>query len=255
VKSGWRALLLIAFVVLASTVSGCEFWQYNIANGNPAGPPQNHGQDEVISRIRNQGARPIAMSLNEVCGQSINQLQSALGGYGYQVVFNKLDPSGCGGPGYGDAIMHLGNRVGFPGHPNGILRSGFSTNDQPHHVGAMAVGIDVGGRRMLVWTTHLEAGSDSAASAQAFELLQSVHYWQEQTGWPAVVGGDFNLTPNQFPMNQWCSDYQDPMHCSTAYPTNWSAGKIDYMFSSFGWNGGYFLSQTYSDHYGVVGIF
>lgn len=238
-KSVIRIVISIAIFGVACTVSGCQFWQYNIANGNPAGPPKNRGQDDVISyittgAIQTGGLHPVAASLNEVCGSSAYRIQAALGPYGYHVITNPLSPAGCGGSGYGDAIVHLGNRVAFPGHPDGILRYTFPTNDQPHHVGAMAVGIGLGGLRILFWTTHLEAGADAAASAQAFQLLQEVHYWQEQTGWPVVVGGDFNLTPNQFPIGTWCRDYYEPSQCNPTSGTA-SAGKIDYLFSSVPW--------------------
>lgn len=244
-----RAFIATALTAVALLSSGCEFWQYNIANGNS--PPANHGQDDVLSRVAS-GKRPVAMALEEVCGHRFNQMQSALAPYGYRGVFDNIEPGSCGGNGYGNAIFYLGHRVAFPGHPNGILTLNYTTNNRPHPVRAMAVGVSAGGVRMLDWVTHLEAGDDSAASAQAFQLLNEVHYWQEVTGWMPVVGGDFNLTPNQFPMGDWCGQYRDATLCLPDTPTS-SAGKIDYLFTSLRWSAAQTTSSPNSDHKRLTG--
>ena len=238
-----RALLATTVAALALLLSGCEFWQYNIANGNPAGPPASRGQED-IKRVVAGGARPAAMTLEEVCGQRYSELLSFLRPYGYSGRFHNLGPAGCGGGGYGNAIFHLGSKVPFPGHASGVLTFRYATNDRPHRVGAMAVAVGAGSSRALVWVTHLEAADDSAASAQAWELLQSVLYWRDVTGWGQVVGGDFNLTPSQFPMRDWCAHFREALSCTGS---THAAGKIDYLFSPF-WRWGKSYSSPNSDH-------
>ena len=240
-----RALVATAAAALALAFSGCEFWQYNIANGNPAGPPATRGQEDIKWVVAG-GARPVAMTLQEVCGHRFQELRSFLQNYGYTGWFDDTNSTGCGGNGYGNAIFHLGSRVAFAGHPSGILKLHYTTNNRPHHVDAMAVGIGIGSYRTLVWVTHLEAADDSAASAQAWQLLQSVHYWRDVTGWTPVVGGDFNLTPNQFPMGQWCAQFRESFGCSSSVPTH-AAGKIDYLFSPR-WRWGKTYISANSDH-------
>lgn len=238
-----RALLGTAVAALALLLSGCEFWQYNIANGGT--PPKTRGQEDIKSKISG-GARPVAMTLEEVCGHRFNELLSFLRNYGYSGTFHNVNTAGCSGNGYGNAIFHLGSRVAFAGHPSGVLRLIYTTNNRPHRVGAMAVAIGAGSNRAIVWVTHLEAADDSAASAQAWELLQSVHYWRDVTGWLPVVGGDFNLTPNQFPMRDWCAQFREALSCSSSAPTH-AAGKIDYLFSPT-WRWGRTYISANSDH-------
>jgi len=238
-----RGLLAIAMAGLALALGGCEFWQYNIANGGT--PPKTKGQEDIKSKVAG-GARPVAMTLEEVCGHRFTELRSFLRPYGYKGSFHNLNPAGCGGNGYGNAIFHLGSKVPFPDHASGVISFRYATNDRPHRVGAMGVAVGNGSSRALVWVTHLEAADDAAASAQAWQLLQTVLYWRDVTGWGQVVGGDFNLTPGQWPMRDWCAHFREVFSCSSSATTH-AAGKIDYLFSPF-WRWGRDYISPNSDH-------
>ena len=247
--AGFRQLLATVLVVLVGiTASGCEVAQYNIANGNDD-PGQTSGQNDIIWHVTS-GWRPAVITLNEVCGHRFNQIRDAIARFGYSGVYDRIVPSGCGGNGYGSAIFHLGHRVGFAGEPDGLYVHHFARNLEPHHIHAMGVGIGAGSIRMIAWVTHLEASNNGVASAQAAELLDVVRYVGGATRWPLVVGGDFNLPPDNAQMRAWRSVYHEAD--GVRMRATHAAGKIDYLFSSIPWKGAR-LQAGQSDHKILIG--
>jgi endonuclease/exonuclease/phosphatase family metal-dependent hydrolase len=234
--------IALAVAVAALALGGCNFVQYNIANGNSA--PENHGQDDVIAMVRH-GDRPVAFTLEEVCRHHVPELEQQLGPYGYHVAFHTLVPDGCGGGGYGDAIVYQGHLAGWPGDPLGVYTFKYTAQGR-HPSGAMAVGIGAGSQRVIVWVTHLEASDDAKAAQQAAQLLDAARFIQAASGWPTVVGGDFNLTPSQKPMTAWHNHFHEADQ-GLNRPTSGS-GKIDYLFSSIPWSRVAVYPSDASDH-------
>jgi hypothetical protein len=247
VKAASRLVVILVVCAFASISSGCEFTQFNIANGNAA--PENHGQDDVIAWVRG-GWHPVAITLNEVCGQSFDKIQAAIWQYGYTGEYDNISEGRCNGRGYGNAIFHLGRRVGWPGQPSGryVLHYRTQAGDHRH---AMAIGISVGGRHVIVWVTHLENGNPSAAQDQAAQLLDHVRVIQKVSGWPVVVGGDFNMTANVPVMRIWRAIYSSAGGPSR--PTQDSGLKLDYLFSSVPWTRAAAYPTSTSDHFRLDG--
>jgi endonuclease/exonuclease/phosphatase family metal-dependent hydrolase len=246
VKAVLRLVLILAVCAFGSITSGCEFTQFNIANGHSA--PENHGQDDVIAWVRG-GWHPVAITLEEVCHQSFDKIQNAIWQYGYTGEYDNINEGRCGGAGYGNAIFHLGTRVGWRGQPSGryVLHYKNQSGDHRH---AMAIGISVGGRHVIVWVTHLENDS-STAQKQAAQLLDNVRFIQAASGWPLVVGGDFNLTADVPVMRIWRAIYSSAG--GPTRPTHDSGRKYDYLFSSVGWTRAAAYPTSTSDHYRLDG--
>ena len=249
-KSGVHAVLLIALVSFASALSGCEFWQYNIANGNN-GP--HTGQNDVVWNIAVKGARPAAMGLEEVCGGSSNVINDSIARYGYHGDFDG-GLGTCGGQRYGNAIFHLGRHIPISGHPDGIVTGRYSSQ-QSHTRGYLGIAIDASGNKYMMWVTHLESCCAGVAADQAWQLLQTVLFYRDVTHLPQIVAGDFNLRPDQWPMNAWCDNFPGTGEANQCRGKTHGDDQIDYLFSSLPWNRGaaYFTGQ--SDHALVVGGF
>ena len=245
-----RALVATAVAGLAMILSGCEFMQFNIANGNKS-TPENFGQKDIGVMVRD-GFRPVAMTLEEVCGHRFWELAAFLDDYGYSGQYDNIEPRSCGGNGYGNAIFHLGHRVGWPGDGDGkyVLRYRKQAADPRH---AMAVGIDVGGRRAIIWVTHLENGDKAAAGEQAGELLHAVEYVEAVSKRPAIVGGDFNLEPGDKPMPAWRNHFHEADGLLRA--THEGGKKVDYLFSSLPWARVGLYPSNASDHHRLIGGF
>ena len=237
-------MLAVVSATVAVAMSGCEFWQYNIANGGT--PPKTKGQEDIKWMVAS-GARPVAMTLEEVCGHRFNEIAlRSCATTATAAASTTSAPAAAAETATATRSSTSAAGLHSPAIRQASLKLIYTTNNRPHRVGAMAVAIGAGSSRAIVWVTHLEASDDSAASNQAWELLQSVHYWRDVTGWLPVVGGDFNLTPNQFPMPTWCARFREAFSCSSSSPTH-AAGKIDYLFSPV-WKWGRTYISANSDH-------
>ena len=245
------AAIRLAFIIITLGFSvGC--WtgavQYNIGNG---ADPARHGEQDIIELVRG-GARPLAITLNEVCGSRYREMAAAIRGAGYKSYFDATNPSGCGGSngglGFGNAIFYLGEGIQ-------AFKDPYVNNDSSNRR-AVCVKARLDQFAYLVCATHLD--NSRLANAQALEFFHWVNRRRQETGnLPTIVGGDFNLTPDQPPMNLWYAHYEEVAGSPANAKSTHSNRKIDYLFYSPG-----FIRQRdavvqggKSDHKVLIGFF
>lgn len=252
-----RSVLVAATLALA--FSGCSVMQFNIANGCSDCPPEQRRGQEAVKRMVREGNGPTVMTLQEVCEGRFHEIAAAIAPYGYHGHFDSLESPSCGGsgPGYGNAMFHQGGHTGWNGNPRGYHELHFSRNNAPGHRHAMAVGVNIGGHRAVIWTTHLEADRDSegrpvVAAAQSAQLLAAVRFTEAASGLPQIVGGDFNLRPGEPSMGAWRNHFHEAD--GALRPTH-AAGKIDYLLSSIPWKAVGIHPTSTSDHRRLLGWF
>ncbi|UNS96702.1 endonuclease/exonuclease/phosphatase family protein [Streptomyces tubbatahanensis] len=143
----------------------------------------------------------------------------------------------------------------FPGgDPKPLTLTFPSTNGRPEGTQRAACFKD-GPNKFLACTVHLPAGGADPDGRQRAATVQSLHdqllAYQEK-GYRTIVGGDFNLKPDDSEIKPMYEDNfeADPQHGDTQ-----KTGKIDYMFfSDYGWdllNGNPILtggSDQYNQH-------
>jgi len=241
--------LVLVTSMLAFSASG---WtgaiQYNIGNG---AKPGRQGELDIIDRVR-RGPGPLVITLNEVCGKRYWEIAVAIRDFGYRGYFDATNPNGCGGSngglGFGNAIFYLGEGIQ-------AFKSPYVNNNASNRR-AVCVKARLGQFAYLVCTTHLD--DSSLANKQALEFFHWVNRRRQETSnLPTIVGGDFNLTPSQLPMNLWYAHYEEADGSPHNAMDTHSNGKIDYIF----YTPGFILQKDAavvsgrSDHRMLIGYF
>jgi hypothetical protein len=246
---GLIAVRLMLVASLLAFSAGC--WtgavQYNIGNGIG-----RHGEQDIIWLIRDKGARPLAITLNEVCGSRYWEIAVAIRSAGYKGYFDATDPNGCGGSngklGFGNAIFYLGDGIQ-------AFASPYVNNDSDNRR-ALCIKAQLGQFAYLACTTHLD--NSSLKSKQSLEFFHWVNRRRQETGnLPTIIGGDFNLTPGEPPMNLWYAHYEEADGSPYNAKSTHLKGKIDYLFYSSGFisQGDAVVPTGKSDHKMLIGLF
>lgn len=196
---------LISISLIIALTSGCGVVQYNMC-GNVC---DSKGENDVINFIKG-GGRPLAITLNEVCKSQYDKMLDALDDYGYRGSFNITKPLGCQPNSifllrndFGNAIFYLGEHI-----ENYYLRYRAQNSDKEIRK-AMCIKAKLGDSIYLVCVTHLE-NNEGYAEKQADELLQWIKELRSGMGFPpTIVGGDFNLTPDNEVMKKWYATFSE----------------------------------------------
>jgi endonuclease/exonuclease/phosphatase family metal-dependent hydrolase len=160
--------------------------------------------DRIISQIVKQN--PDIVSLNEVnfysgaCAKtfdmgakldSLLQQKSGVKWYGRSVNV-EWDPKG-GTSGYGNVLLSR------------IAPRSDSTHLLSHQRGFVQMSINVNGRDVNVFSTHVDYDNATYRTAQIQELLNAIQSFSE----PRITLGDFNMRPNTSDYALMATPYQD----------------------------------------------
>jgi endonuclease/exonuclease/phosphatase family metal-dependent hydrolase len=231
------------------TVKTVEFstFHWNIAGGKENACRPDLIRRAVLRFVRESPTPIDFISLNEVCASQYDAIEEALRGYwkkGANVKFSAFQPSN--GSRVGNAFFSRVNvtditrlELGTDQYGKRFLLCGLQNN-----------------RRLRVCTTHLTPG-DPQARTQLGRVLNKIEDWWTNRRDTVVIGGDFNLHPNDAAFNAMYAsgantphngnnrgDYRemdddDAQHCkgygerttpnTTGGPCG-SGGKIDFTF-------------------------
>lgn len=257
-----RALItLVAMSLFGLAASSCVpvpgksevVVSYNLGNGYVTGGHHvpKDGQLDISGLVTN-GARPLVIALQEVCGESYNYILDRIHQFGYNgTFFGENDgPSytngGCdyrsdgdrdrnGGRGWGNAVFFRGVEANG-GSAHTKVQFAHQQSDHPHRVaGCTGFGVDGSAKVAYACTAHLDNDA-STAQLQAGDLANWLDALNDFfAGPPMVIGMDTNLTPTSDGMTGFAWLTYPRYHSVDSVPpraTLPSGRTIDYLFVS-----------------------
>jgi len=274
-KMSIRKLLLISFSLLLAWNAGGQsitILSYNIRYDNPADGNNGwaHRRDLLCGQIRS--ANPDLFGVQEALQSQINYLDSAFTGY-HHIGVGREDGKTKGEY---SAIYYNVKKIT-------LLNQGtFWLSATPRKV---SVGWDAAlerictyglfkdnatGKKFLMFNTHLDHIGAMARKNSALLILQKMKEL-DRDGYPVILTGDFNSTPDSEPVKLLLSELQDSKIAEKSMmmgpggtfnnfdPTKPAVERIDYIFTGKG-----FIASDYyvirdsqdgryaSDHFPVV---